>query len=305
VPETFDELLELLDLEELDLDLYRGFSPPGDVGRERVFGGQVAAQAMVAARRTVDGERRAHSLHGYFLRSGDPTIPIVYHVDRIRDGRSFTTRRVVANQKGKAIFNMAVSFQVPEQAWEHSFTMPEAPDPESMPTNAERMQALLGDKANPAILERLTRKGPVEIRFCDPPDWQPSEGEDCSTMVWLRVRGDLGDDPRVHTCAMVYASDYTLTSTVMRPHGLHWATGRVMSASLDHAMWFHADARADEWWLYVEDSPSASGARGLARGSIFAHDGRLVCSVAQEVLLRPWQGKGDGVRGRPDKQSSD
>ncbi|MFQ5353030.1 MAG: acyl-CoA thioesterase, partial [Candidatus Binatia bacterium] len=187
--ETFDELLELLDLEELEVNLFRGFNPRED--RERVFGGQVAAQAMVAARRTVESERRAHSLHGYFLRSGDPGAPILYQVDRIRDGRSFATRRVVAVQHGRAIFNMSVSFQVEEQGYEHAFEMPEAPDPETLPCAAEHLRAAAGEGVGEKLMKRLTRDRPVDIRWCDPPGWKPRAGQEPRTMVWMRVKGRL------------------------------------------------------------------------------------------------------------------
>ncbi len=273
------EVLAHLDLEELEVNIFRGTSPPED--RLRVFGGQVAAQALVAATRTVPEGRRPHSLHSYFLRSGDVNAPILYTVDRIRDGRSFTTRRVVAIQHGKAIFNMAASFQVNEPGLEHSLEMPEVPDPETLPTMSERLEGF-GRKLPPQAM----RPRAIDIRWCDPPGWKPNKGEEARARVWMRADGEMPDDPFLHTCMLVYASDYTLTETVMRHHGVHWSDKGVMSASLDHSMWFHRDMKIDDWWLYAEDSPAATGSRGLARGLIFDRSGSLVCSVAQEILLR-------------------
>jgi len=275
-----DEIVRLLDLEELEVNIFRGRSPAED--RDRVFGGQVAAQALVAAERTVSEDRCVHSLHAYFLRPGDVDAPIVYFVDRIRDGRSFTTRRVVAIQHGRAIFNMSTSFQKSEPGFEHHLEMPPAPAPESLPTFAERMQRIYGDKVAPWV----SRERIADIRWDEAPDWTPHVGGDARGQVWMRADGELPDDPRVHRAVLVYMSDYTLTETVMRPHGVHWMDGGVMTASLDHAVWFHGEMRPDQWWLYVQDSPAASGARGLARGSIFTRDGRLVASVAQDVLMR-------------------
>lgn len=277
--ESLDQVVGILDLEELEVNIFRGHSPQED--RPRVFGGQVAAQALMAASRTVPEGRRPHSLHSYFLRPGDVSAPILYLVDRIRDGGSFTTRTVVAVQHGEAIFNMSVSYQVPEQGLEHCLTMPDAPDPESLPTMTERLKAF-GRK----LPARATKPRAIDMRWCDPLGWKPHEGEEARAMIWMRADGVLPEDPLVHTSVLVYASDYTLTETVMRPHGVHWSDRGVMAASLDHSMWFHGDLKADDWWLYVEDSPAAAGARGLARGSIYNRSGQLVCSVAQEILLR-------------------
>ncbi|RMF23094.1 MAG: acyl-CoA thioesterase II [Deltaproteobacteria bacterium] len=274
------ELVELLDLEELEVNIFRGHSPPD--ARERVFGGQVAAQALVAAGRTVPSDRPPHSLHCYFLRPGDIDTPIVYFVDRIRDGRSFTTRRVVAIQHGEAIFNMSASFQVEEQGLSHQMPPPAVPDPESLPNFAERARRMFGER----VPDWIDRRRAIDMRWCEPPDWRPARGERPQQRVWMRADGELPDDPVVHRAVFVYASDYTLTETVMRPHGVHWMNGTVFSASLDHALWFYDEARADQWWLYVQDSPAAAGARGLARGMIYSRDGRLVCAVTQEVLLR-------------------
>jgi acyl-CoA thioesterase-2 len=277
--ESLEDVVRVLDIEELEVNIFRGISPEED--RPRVFGGQVAAQALTAATRTVPEGRRPHSLHSYFLRPGDVTAPILYLVDRIRDGGSFTTRRVVAVQHGEAIFNMSVSYQVEEEGVEHCLPMPAAPEPEGLPTLTERLEAF-GRK----LPERATRPRAIDMRWCDEPGWKPRAGEEAKAMIWMRADGTLPDDPLVHTAVLVYASDYTLTETVMRPHGVHWSDPGVMAASLDHAMWFHGRIRADDWWLYVEDSPAAAGARGLARGLIYDRAGRLVCSVAQEILLR-------------------
>ncbi|MFT4569675.1 MAG: acyl-CoA thioesterase-2 [Hyphomicrobiaceae bacterium] len=277
--ESLDDVVRVLDVEELETNIFRGYSPAEE--RPRVFGGQVAAQALMAASRTVPEDRRPHSLHSYFLRPGDVAKPILYMVDRIRDGGSFTTRRVVAVQNGVAIFNMSASYQVREDGLEHCLPMPSAPDPESLPTLSERLQAF-GRK----LPERATRARAIDMRWCDPPGWKPRQGEEPRAMIWMRADGQLPDDPLLHTSVLVYASDYTLTETVMRPHGVHWSDRGVMAASLDHAMWFHGDVRADDWWLYVEDSPAAAGGRGLARGLIYDRSGNLVCSVAQEILLR-------------------
>jgi len=274
-----DEVVGLLDVEELEVNIFRGYSPQED--RPRVFGGQVAAQALMAAARTVPAGRRVHSLHSYFLRPGDMKAPILFLVDRIRDGRSFTTRRVVAVQHGEAIFNIAASFQVPEPGVTHSLEMPDAPDPETLPTMAQRL-AEFGRK----LPRRAVEPRAIDMRWCDEPGWKPRKGEDARAMIWMRADGELPDDQLLHTCVLVYASDYTLTETVMRPHGVHWSDPGVMATSLDHAMWFHRDFKVDQWWLYVEDSPAAESARGLARGIIFDRQGALCCSVVQEILLR-------------------
>lgn len=275
-----DELVRLLDLEEIETNIFRGLSPPED--RERAFGGQVAAQSVVAAMRTVPEDRVLHSLHSYFLRPGDVNIPIVYFVDRIRDGRSFTTRRVVAIQRGEAIFNMSASFQVAEQGGAHHMPMPEVPDPETLPTWNERIVTMFGDK----VPARVTRPRAVDIRWCEPEPERPKPGQEASGRIWMRLDGTLPDDPALHAAALIYASDFTLTETVLRPHGVHWMYPGVMTASLDHCVWIHSPVRADDWWLYVQDSPASANSRGLARGSIYNREGRLVASVAQEVLVR-------------------
>ncbi|MCZ7526214.1 MAG: acyl-CoA thioesterase II [Acidimicrobiia bacterium] len=279
---ALDELLALLELEQLEVNLFRGTSP--DERRQRVFGGQVAAQALVAAGRTVEPDRFVHSLHAYFLRPGDPTVPIVYDVDRIRDGRSFTTRRVVAVQHGRAIFNLAASFHLDEDGFEHQGAMPEVPAPERLPTMAERVVEL-ADQLDPDTRDWLGRERPIDIRSVHAPRWLDRRPRPAVQDVWIRANGDLPDDPLVHACVVAYASDMTLLDTVVQPHDV--PPGGLMVASLDHAMWFHRRFRADEWLLYHQRSPAAAGARGLAEGSIFTIDGSLVVTVVQEGLVRP------------------
>jgi len=272
---ALDELLALLDLEQLEVNLFRGVSWKDD--RPRVFGGQVAGQALVAAGRTVEG-RPVHSLHAYFLRPGDPSIPIVYDVDRIRDGKSFTTRRVVAIQHGEAIFNLQASFHVDETGFDHQVPMPEAPDPETLPS---------ADELAPPVPGRLWAKQPIDIRYVDGPPWDRAISPAGRQLVWIRADGTLPDDPVLHTCVVAYASDYTLLGSSLVPHGRSYFHNDLMMASLDHAMWFHRPFRADEWLLYSQASPAASGGRGLAMGGIFRRDGALAVSVVQEGLIRP------------------
>ena len=275
-----EQLVDLLDLEAIEVNIFRGRSP--DESRQRVFGGQVAGQALVAAGRTVPEDRHVHSLHAYFLRPGDPTVPIIYEVDQIRDGRSFTTRRVVAVQHGKAIFNLSASFQVQEGGIDHQGEMPEAPDPESLPTMGERLEA-----AGIPMDAFWSRPRPIDVRHCEEPAWLARDGEPrAEQMVWMRADGTLTDDPLLHVCLVTYASDMTLLDSVLMAHGLSWQSGRINGASLDHAMWFHRPFRADDWLLYVQQSPTSSGARGLARGDLWTRDGRHVVSVVQEGLLR-------------------
>jgi acyl-CoA thioesterase-2 len=277
-----DDLCALLDLETIEVNIFRGVSPKED--RQRVFGGQVAGQALVAAGRTVTSGT-VHSLHAYFLRPGDPSVPILYDVDRIRDGRSFTTRRVVAIQHGRAIFNLSASFHVHEEGVDHQAAMPDVPGPEEVPTMAERMERYrdeLGawlDRPRP-IDTRFVGMGPFDRRE-NPRPLPPSQ------QVWFRADGRLPEDPLLHACVVAYASDLTLLDTTTLPHGITgWDQPGVMMASLDHAMWFHRPFRADEWLLYDQESPSAAGARGFARGLIYSRDGRLVVSVVQEGLVR-------------------
>ncbi|HXZ84273.1 MAG TPA: acyl-CoA thioesterase II [Myxococcota bacterium] len=277
------ELIGLLDLEPIEVNLFRGVSPKE--GWQRVFGGQVCAQALVAARRTVEG-RLAHSFHAYFLRPGDPAVPILYDVDRIRDGQSFTTRRVVAIQHGQAIFNMQVSFQVAEAGLEHQLPMPDVPAPETLRTELERRRAI-ADRLPEPMRSIFLRERAIEVRPVAPIDEFDPEAREPHQNVWLRAKGALPDDPALHECVLAYASDLTLLDTSILPHAVSWWSEKLQTASLDHAMWFHRPFRADEWLLYAQDSPSASGARGFNRGSVFTRDGRLVASVAQEGLIRP------------------
>jgi acyl-CoA thioesterase-2 len=265
--------VDILDLERIEEDIFRGRSP--DANWQRVFGGQVAGQALVAAGRTVAPERAVHSLHAYFIRPGDPAVPIVYTVDRTRDGRSFSTRRVTAVQHGLAIFTLSASFHRPEAGLEHQVPMPSAPGPEDL---ASLEPAEPSDRDGP---EPPPAPNPIEIRRVEGRPGEPRN------IVWMRARDGLPDDPLVHVCAVAYASDMTLLDSVLLAHGLNWDSPSLSSvASLDHAMWFHASFRADEWLLYSQESPAASGARGLAQGRIFRRDGRLVASVVQEGLIR-------------------
>ena len=279
-----DDLCRLLDLEPIEVNIFRGVSPQEE--RQRVFGGQVAGQALVAAGRTVPSDRLVHSLHAYFLRPGDPTVPILYDVDRIRDGRSFTTRRVVAIQHGRAIFNLSASFQVPEEGFDHQAPMPEGPAPESLPTFKERMAPVKHQ-----LGEWYDRPRPLDFRFAVPdvdPWMRREQTADPVQRVWFRADGRLADDPLLHACVVAYASDMTLLDSSTLPHPIKgWDDDAIMMASLDHAMWFHRRFRADEWLLYDQVSPTAAGARGFACGNIFTGDGRLVVSVVQEGLVRP------------------
>lgn len=284
MPSSLAALLELLDLEVLEENLFRGLSP--ETPHQRVFGGQVAAQALVAAGRTVEPDRRVHSLHSYFLRPGDPTIPIVFEVDRIRDGRSFATRRVVAIQHGKAIFNLSASFQVDEPGPDHQMPMPEVPDPETVPTVRERVEAKRGEPSSDDAMDWLDRSTPLEVRHVQEPHWLEPTRREPTQDLWFRAAGAVPDDSLLHACVVAYASDLSLIDTATLPHAIGYDTG-FMIASLDHAMWFHREFRADEWLLYHQVSPSASGARGLAEGYVFRRDGALVVTVIQEGLIRP------------------
>jgi acyl-CoA thioesterase-2 len=278
-------LAQLLDLEQIELDIFRGRSPRENL--QRVFGGQVAGQALVAAGRTTDGQRPVHSLHSYFLRPGIPGMPIVYQVERVRDGRSFTTRRVVAIQSGRTIFNLTASFHQPEPGFEHQVPMPDVPAPEELPRLTEEIRDHLGEL--PLSAERLERRMAFDVRYVDRLRWDAEELRDAEprSAVWMRAIGSLGDDPLVHTCALTYASDMTLLDAVRLPIEPLWGPRGFDMASLDHAMWFHRDFRADEWFLYEQESPIATGARGLARGQIYDRSGKLIVSVMQEGLFRP------------------
>lgn len=283
-----DELVTMLALEPLEENLFRGQSQ--DPGWGTVFGGHVLGQALSAAVQTVPQERYPHSLHAYFLRPGDVSRPIVYNVDRIRDGSSFTTRRVVAIQHGQAIFNLAASFQRDEPGFEHQDEMPEAPPPESLPTEQERIAARAKQLPSP-LRERALAKRPFELRPVeDSPDPHAPEARPPRRMMWLRADGSLPDDPALHRYLLAYVSDYSFIGTALLPHGVSWLTRGMQVASLDHGMWFHQPFRVDEWLLHVMDSPAAHGARGLVRGSIFTRDGRLVASTVQEGLIRRREG---------------
>jgi acyl-CoA thioesterase-2 len=281
--DAVEDVIKLLDLEPLEMNLFRGISP--DVSWQRVFGGQVIGQALVAAYRTVEN-RICHSLHAYFIRPGDPKVPIIYEVDRSRDGKSFTTRRVVAIQHGKQIFNLAASFQIPEDGFEHQASMPDVPPPESLPSDEELRLAVI-DKVPEHIAKHFSRPRPIEMRHVARQDFINPQPTEPVQHVWFRPRASVGDDLPLNQCMLAYASDMTLLDTCFRPHGITWLSGKLQSASLDHAMWFHHPFKMDDdWMLYTMDSPSASGARGFNRGSIYTRDGLLVASVAQEGLFR-------------------
>jgi acyl-CoA thioesterase-2 len=279
-----ERLVDLLDLEQIEMNIFRGRSPEESL--QRVFGGQVAGQALVAAGRTTDGQRPVHSLHAYFLRPGRPGVPIVYQVERVRDGRSFTTRRVVAVQQGRTIFNLTASFHAPEPGLEQQLPMPEVPGPEKLPTMADEIREHLG--ALPEALERMARRQPFDIRYVERLRWSKEEleGVEPRSAVWMRAVGPLGADPLVHTCAVTYASDMMLLDAVRVPVEPLWGSRGFDMASLDHAMWFHRPFRADQWFLYQQESPIATGGRGLARGQIYDREGRLLVSVMQEGLFR-------------------
>ncbi|MCN9239347.1 acyl-CoA thioesterase II [Streptomyces sp. RY43-2] len=283
-------LLDLLDLERIEQDIFRGRSQAAVV--PRVFGGQVAAQALLAAGRTVPADRFAHSLHAYFLVAGDPGAPIVYTVDRIRDGRSFTTRRVVAIQHGRPIFHLSASFQTYEEGMEHQAPMPPAPDPETLPRGEELLPRYADVFRDPQVLERLLEaRAAVDLRYVDePPFATAGTVREPRSQVWFRTNGKLdeyADDPLLHVVLATYVSDMTLLDSILLAHGRGgWTTGDVVGASLDHAMWFHRPFRADEWLLYDQESPSASGGRGLGQARIYTRDGRLAISVIQEGVVR-------------------
>jgi acyl-CoA thioesterase-2 len=277
--DAVDALVKLLDLEPIEVNMFRGVSPDED--RQRIFGGQVAGQALVAAARTVEVDRQVHSLHAYFLRAGDPRRPVLYEVERLRDGGSFTTRRVVAIQHGKVIFNMSASFQVPEDGYDHAFSMPEVPAPDDLPTMRERFA-----RAGIDLAPWMDRPRPIDIRHVDWPAPDGTRSLAPRQNVWLRADGRLPDDPILHTIVLTYASDMTLLDTSTLPHGGSWFDPTMFMASLDHAMWFHRPFRADDWLLYAQDSPTAGGGRGLSRGLVFAQDGTLVATVMQEGLIR-------------------
>lgn len=277
------DLIDLLDLEPLELNIYRGRNR--DIGTGRVFGGQVLSQALVAARRTVEEDRPVHSIHGYFILPGRLDQPIVYFVDRLRDGGSFTTRRVTAIQNGNAIFNLSASFHSAQEGLEHCVDAPPAPAPESLDRELDRIRAM-ADQIPPEIRRVLTQDRPLDFRPINPLDLIDPDPSPPKRMTWFRVLEELPPQPLAHQAALAYASDYGLLATVLQPHGRTVRDPDLQVASLDHALWFHRPFRADQWLLYVMDSPVATGARGFARGSIFTREGALVASVAQEGLVR-------------------
>ncbi len=287
--DVLNELLDLLQLETLEQNLYRGQSQ--NLGWGRIFGGQVVGQALSAASHTVPSDRVVHSLHAYFLRTGEVDKPIVYEVDRIRDGRSFTTRRVVAIQDGRAIFNLAASFQVEEEGFEHADPMPPAPEPEDL-LSEEQMGRKIADRIPPQFKPIALARRPIEIRPAKPLNPFKPVHRPPTKQIWLRAAGPLPDDPAVHRYLLAYASDFQLLTTALQPHGVSWISPRIKIASVDHAMWFHRPFKMDEWLLYDIDSPSMSGGRALVRGRIFDRSGSLVASVAQEGLTRDRSRKG-------------
>jgi acyl-CoA thioesterase-2 len=282
--ETLEELIEELKLERIEENLFRGQSQ--DLGWGTVFGGQVLSQALSAAAATVDGGRLAHSLHAYFLRPGDVNKPVVYTVDRIRDGSSFTTRRVVATQSGLAIFNLASSFQKEEAGFTHQLTMPSAPDPLTVPTEQERFAAM-GERLPSRLRWRVMAKRAFETRMVDAPeDMVSPPPTEPRRMIWLRGVGTAPEDPSLHRALLAYLSDFAFITTALLPHGVSGFNQKMQVASLDHVMWFHRTPRVDDWLLYVMESPAAQGARGLVRGTLFTRDGVLVATAAQEGLIR-------------------
>lgn len=279
-----EELVATLDLEILEENLFRGRSP--SIGWQRVFGGQVIAQALVAATRTVAEDRPVHSLHAYFLLPGDPAAPIVYETDRIRDGGSFTTRRVVAIQHGRAIFSLSASFQTVEEGLAHQIDMPDVPSPENLPSDAEFAEMIARFAPDP-VKRYWQRPRPLTLRPVDLSRYLGKPPANPRQAVWVKTAGPLPDDPAVHRAVLAYLSDMTLLDTALVLHGRSVFDPGLQVASLDHAMWFHRETRVDDWLLYAQDSPSSSGARGFTRGSLYTRDGMLVASVAQEGLIRP------------------
>ncbi|MEP6939694.1 MAG: acyl-CoA thioesterase II [Rudaea sp.] len=277
------ELVELLGLERLEYNLFRGQSR--DIGTRYVFGGQVLGQALSAAQQTVEAERAAHSLHAYFLRAGDIEAPIIYNVERTRDGKSFSTRRVVAIQHGEQIFNCTISFQIDEPGVEHAVAMPDVPSADQLPPR-DSLPADELARLPPKLQRWFGRNGPFELRRVEARDELHPEKRAPTQNVWFRLVDRIADSPALHRAMLAYASDFNLIGTAMLPHGISFLQSNVQVASLDHAMWFHRPFRVDEWLLYSCDSPTAQGARGLARGMLFSADGRLVASTVQEGMIR-------------------
>lgn len=278
------ELLELLHIEPLEVDLFRGIGSGGETS-QRIYGGQVIAQALAAAYRTVP-DRLCHSLHAYFIRPGDPSIPVIYQVDRARDGGSFTTRRVVAIQHGKQILNMSCSFHVEEQGWDFQHTMPDVPGPEGL-ANREELRDRWAEQIPEPMRKDFLRPRPIEIREIEPRDLVDPVPQSDVNHLWFRMEAADEASPQMQHILLAYASDMNLLGSSLRPHGLTWFTGEVMTASLDHSMWFHGPLSFDDWHLYSMDAPFTGGARGFNRGKIYTRDGRLVASTAQEGLVRP------------------
>lgn len=282
-PSTMDRLIETLNVEKLEENLFRGKSPQN--GWQRVFGGQVIAQALMAAQRCVEIDRRVHSLHAYFVRPGDPSVPIIFQVERTRDGSSFTTRRVVAVQHGKTIFAMSCSFQVEEPGYDHQMTIPKVPQPEELMGENEFREIFLA-QAPETVKRYWGRERPIEIRPVSLTHYISDEKLEPNAHIWVRTTGPVPDDHHYQSAVLAYLSDMTLLDTSLYPHGTSIFNPEIQPASLDHAMWFHRPSRLDDWLLYTQDSPSASGARGMTRGSIYGRDGTLIASVAQEGLIR-------------------
>jgi len=280
---VLQQLIERLRLERIEHNLFRGQSQ--DLGWGAIFGGQVLGQALSAATQTVPDDRAVHSMHGYFLRQGDASRPVVYDVDCIRDGKSFTTRRVVAIQNGQAIFNLAASFQREEQGYDHQATMPSAPGPDGLASSLE-LATQRAERIPPVLRRMALAERPIEIRPVEPHDLLRPEPRRPQRSVWFRAADPLPDELSLHRCLLAYASDFEFLGTAMQPHAISWLMPDMQVASLDHAMWFHRPFRMDDWLLYAIDSPSASGARGLVRGQLFTRDGTLVASTAQEGLIR-------------------
>lgn len=290
--QILQDLIQLLALERIDTNLFRGQST--DIGTNRVFGGQVLGQALAAANYTVD-DRVVHSLHAYFLRKGDHTAPIIYEVDRQRDGRSFASRRVVAIQHGRPILNLAASFQVPEEGLEHQTSMPQVPKPDALKDVRDYQQELLDRVPESKLPRYLLHERPFEFRPIQLPQFIDREPREPRAHVWFKTVDKLPDDDNLHRNMLAYVSDYYLVATATRPHGYSVFSTNLQLASLDHAMWFQRPFRIDEWLLYSIESPSASGARGLSRGLIYRQDGSLVAVVAQEGVMRVWPGKDEGL----------
>lgn len=281
---AFQELLTILDLEQIEKNIFRGVSP--DVGWQRVFGGLVISQALVAASRTIEG-KSPHSLHCYFLLPGDPSVPILYEVERVRDGASFATRRCVAVQHGRTIFILSASFQKEEPGLDHALAMPDVPPPGNLP-GVEMIREALGPKLPEGVRRYFERERPIELRPVDMSRFtSPGKPRPATQRIWMRAAGRLPDDLAIHQAVLAYLSDMTLLDTALVPHGRSVFDGSIQAASLDHAIWFHRPFRADEWMLYDQESPNTGGARGLCRGSLFSHDGRLIATVMQEGLIRP------------------